>query len=672
MISKKIQKILSGIIIATYLVFYCAPMGLCVSNIPMVKAGVQQPALRGENQSASIKLESEVILSKKNPKISLSLRDSDVQQVLRMLADKAGLNIIFHSSVPSATDKSGLAMPALAPLSGTTNANSPQPATQNQQTAQNNNNNNNDNTNEDNIADAVSPKVTLDLVNVPLNDAFRMITQVSGLVYYLDNNTIVVMSAKASKKLNFTKKEMMTIPVNYVNAGALAEFLNKNIFQKNKPGLTNSQVAVTNPNKNEILIFGTKNDYLMAKKIVAQFDTKPLEQTFAVNHTTPKEMATLICTTLFNYEAPSTNDSAAASTNASLSLGEVVLACRDKKKINIEESAADSNTNQSSSNNSSDSSSSNKNDLYSINNNGLSVLYNSQKGTISVVGGSAQQLSMIKEFIVNNDKKQPQAYLEISIIELNETGSKEFNNTWNIYSGFFSGTFNGETKTSSNYPSIMYGYDQNGLPVSKYTGPGTITYAIDYLIKNEKGRVLANPKIVITNGQTSKIDLSSDYVKTVASQIITNSTSGTPSVQRTYTIGADEGIMVEMTPFISPDGYVTMNIKPSYSTEKGPIREPNAIDPTIIDTVGTLLQRRNLDLKNIRIKDGETFVIGGMMRETETKSISKFPLLGDLPGIGMFFRNSKTEREKNELVIMITPKIIKDSEDIVTNPNTAL
>ena len=85
-----------------------------------------------------------------------------------------------------------------------------------------------------------------------------------------------------------------------------------------------------------------------------------------------------------------------------------------------------------------------------------------------------------------------------------------------------------------------------------------------------------------------------------------------------------------------------------------------------------MLQRRNLDLKSVRIKDGETLVIGGMIREDEQKDISKIPVLGDLPGVGVLFRNTNTTKSKQELVIMITPKIIKDTEDVVTNSDATL
>lgn len=729
MVNTRMKKVLSSIIITMFMFVHAAPMGLCITpSVKQVQANDQKPLLRSAVSSDSYKLEGDIPISNKNPKISLSLRDSDVEQVLRMLADKAGRNIIFHSSVAKSQSGNN------SPDNNQSNTNQQSSA----QTSEDQQNNNQPGDNpalsglkkEMQSAITVRPTsqnaktggrtITLDLVNVPLNDAFKMITQVADLTYYVDNNTIIVASATEAQKLNLSKQEMMIIPVKYVRAAALADFLNKNVFSLNKPGLSNAQIAITNPANNEILIFGTKNDYLMAKKIVAQFDKKPLEETFTVNHTTPKEMAHLICSVLLNYKETElmkqnantldTSTSAAGgygSTSGNLKnvvLGSGILACQDDNRSALTPVMASSTSPlngmiNSGSNNvantntglSSASANSLVYNLASINNSGVSITYLPQKGAIIAMGGSPQQMELIKNFIAENDKKQPQALLEVSIVELTENGSKELDNTWNIWSGFFSGTFNGTTTSNSSYPTFLTGdsYAVNSssttsttasgvttttsTPVTnyigRYSGPLTVTYAINYLIKNGKGRILANPKIVITNGESSNIDLTSDYVASVTPTVTVS--NGTTIVTKSYLINKDMGINVSILPFISPDGYVNLNIKPNYSTQKGdPVTDKDSLGNTYV--AATLLQRRNLDLKNIRIKDGETFVIGGLMRDSESQTISKFPVLGDLPGVGAFFRNTRTDKEKSELVIMLTPKIVKDSEDVVSTPNVAL
>ena len=145
------------------------------------------------------------------------------------------------------------------------------------------------------------------------------------------------------------------------------------------------------------------------------------------------------------------------------------------------------------------------------------------------------------------------------------------------------------------------------------------------------------------------------------------SSSGSAQVQKEYEISDDNGIKITISPFISPDGYVTLDIKPEYKTIASQIYTTGETGDQ--ELAVTLLQRRDLDLKGVRIKDGETLVIGGMIQETETKTVSKIPFLGDIPVIGMFFRSTSTAKEKTEMVIMLTPQIIIDTEDAIVDDN---
>ena len=148
-----------------------------------MKASVTKPVLRTDYKSTDmIDLSGDVNLRNGNQTISISLRDSDLKPALRMIADKAGLNIIFHSSVEG--------------------------------------------------------QVTLDLVNVTLNDAFKMIMQACDLSYVIQDGTLIVLSKDASLESDISKQNMMTIPVKYADATKVADFLNSNVFSTNRPGLS--------------------------------------------------------------------------------------------------------------------------------------------------------------------------------------------------------------------------------------------------------------------------------------------------------------------------------------------------------------------------------------------------------------------------------------------------
>ena len=623
MVYSNIKRVFASALLVSFLT---TPV-LAVSENNMDLVPVSTPSLTSMNLSGFVNLK------QSNEKITLSLRDSDVKQVLRMFADKAGLNIIFHESVDG--------------------------------------------------------KVTLDLVNTPINEAFGLILQIAGLNYYKQGNVMIIMKSDSPANAVYSKQEMMIFPIKYVSAQKIADFLNKNVFGMKKLGLSSVEAATVNSATNELIVFGMPSDAPIVQKVVEQFDKEPFTKTFAVNHTTPAEMADMICNLLLpsrgiegksGKKGVATGGAAAlSSASSSLKLGEGVVACSISTSANVQGIAP-----------------------FDLQN--LSVAYLPQRGTITLMGGSEAQANMIENFIKANDVKQPQAFLEVSIVELNEQGSKEFQNQWQLQTKAWGFHFDG-SDTSGGRPGSLRGnmfettrymwdnYDPEnpgaaGYPYKdkdgKWVLPNQIaqtyhalmptsthvSWTMNYLIENRKGRVLANPKIMITNGQESVIDLTQDYVEKVTSEYLTSTTAGvgvaTGAAQRNYTIGSDLGIKVTLTPFISPEGYVTMNIVPEYSTVASEVRTQSEVTGQT-DLAATLLSRRNLDLKNVRIKDGETLIIGGLIQENEQKVVSKIPFFGDIPGIGVLFRSTSTTKTKSELVIMITPKILNDGDGAVTD-----
>ena len=174
---------------------------------------------------------------------------------------------------------------------------------------------------------------------------------------------------------------------------------------------------------------------------------------------------------------------------------------------------------------------------------------------------------------------------------------------------------------------------------------------------------MQKPTIIITNGSKSEIDLTKDYVEKVDSQVSESTFSETPVISRTYKIGKDNGMKIDVTPFISPDGYVTMDVNLNYSTPYDSVYEYDDLGDQV--KAGTLLERRNMKLKGVRVKNGETLVLGGLIVENDTNSVQKIPLLGDIPYLGVFFRNTKTYKDKSEMVILMTPRVLEEAEDMV-------
>ena len=105
---------------------------------------------------------------------------------------------------------------------------------------------------------------------------------------------------------------------------------------------------------------------------------------------------------------------------------------------------------------------------------------------------------------------------------------------------------------------------------------------------------------------------------------------------------------------IDDNGFVTFSLSPEISAPVGREQVGNCGDITIIND-------RSLDTGKIRVRDGQTLILTGVISDTDRQIVTKWPILGDLPLIGQFFRNSGGERSKSELVILVTPRIINDS-----------
>ena len=178
-------------------------------------------------------------------------------------------------------------------------------------------------------------------------------------------------------------------------------------------------------------------------------------------------------------------------------------------------------------------------------------------------------------------------------------------------------------------------------------GGGSSTGALDdYSIDSPIGRKRANEGVVrVGTNVITQYDVNNAANSAGASNIITCE----PTLS---TAGLVLGARVEK---IDDNGFVTFALSPSVSavTDREPVLGCGNID---------ILSIRRLDTGALRVRDGQTLIMTGVISDFDRAEVSKWPILGDIPLIGSLFRSSGNRREKRELVIMVTPKIINDVE----------
>jgi type IV pilus assembly protein PilQ len=165
-------------------------------------------------------------------------------------------------------------------------------------------------------------------------------------------------------------------------------------------------------------------------------------------------------------------------------------------------------------------------------------------------------------------------------------------------------------------------------------------------------KILTDPTMVVQEGETARLSLTQEIDQPGVFQQVNPDTGVVELFAQPGRIG-DAGLTLNVSVSrIDDNGFVTMNIIPSVSAPTG-----------TSNTGGTLLSTRTLQSGTIRIRDGQTLILSGIIQDIDRSFVSKIPILGDLPLIGSLFRSTQRENRRQEVIVLVTPQILDDSEN---------
>ena len=277
-------------------------------------------------------------------------------------------------------------------------------------------------------------------------------------------------------------------------------------------------------------------------------------------------------------------------------------------------------------------------------------------GNRLVIVTSPRVIAEIEEIVRVIDVPAQQVMLEARIVEVSTDAAKKLGIDWDMISRQAIVIQEGRpagTSTRGGLPDSINWYQGTGgvkgLFKSKDAwwreGYGWAT-ALDLMIHDGNARVLANPKIATLNGREASMLVGSRIPFVVSGTVF----SGGGAAQ-TQTIQREEvGIKLSITPTINSDGFITTIIKPEVSSVVGFTGPDNSLP---------IISTRQAST-TVRLKDGNSVIIGGLLSEERTKNVTKLPLLGDIPGLGLLFQHQNTTLTKKDLVIEVTPHILPE------------
>lgn len=293
------------------------------------------------------------------------------------------------------------------------------------------------------------------------------------------------------------------------------------------------------------------------------------------------------------------------------------------------------------------------------------VMIDESENTISFYG-TLKQYEQIKNFLQEQDKPQKQVSLEAKVTAIQKDAAKDLGVSWEwsklpqspeheiTYDTVKHTVINedGSKEEITDYLPVdevtrKWNDDENipgvirfGKGVDGY--PYEFYYAakIDALISDGKANILARPNITTIQGKEAVINIGSEVpVPTVST---TNSTTTTSIKYR------EAGIILKCTPRVNEDGIITVKVHTEVSS-------PMYVE----DMKAYRFQKRSADTI-VRLKDGQTMVIGGLIGSDEAKQMSKVPFLGDIPILGNLFKHIQKSKSDTEVMIFLTAHEVND------------
>ncbi|MBX3361314.1 MAG: hypothetical protein KF705_07745 [Phycisphaeraceae bacterium] len=255
-----------------------------------------------------------------------------------------------------------------------------------------------------------------------------------------------------------------------------------------------------------------------------------------------------------------------------------------------------------------------------------------------VVSTSPRYAEIVQSIIEELDAAPPQVMIQVLLAEVTLDASRQW----------------GMDSTAGPFGGNMWQFGALGAGAGVATALGVANLSISsndfsVLIRalevQGKLEVLSRPQVTVNNNERALIQVGEDIAIVTGVERLDNGNTRSDVERR------DVGIILNVTPSISADGFVRLEIAPEISSVSQRTTQISE------DFEAPIITTRKVDTV-VTVKDGQTVVIGGLIQNTQEDRRTKVPLLGDIPIIGNAFRSTQVENIKTELLVILTPKVV--------------
>ncbi|PMB44061.1 general secretion pathway protein GspD [Fischerella thermalis CCMEE 5330] len=192
---------------------------------------------------------------------------------------------------------------------------------------------------------------------------------------------------------------------------------------------------------------------------------------------------------------------------------------------------------------------------------------------------------------------------------------------------------------------------------SLYQFPKRFLLSLQSQVQSGNAKILTDPTLIVQEGQSANVNLTQEVVGNLKREITRGDGTSTETVTaEKANVGLTLAVKIDR---IDDNGFVSLSVAPT-------VKAPQAPANINLGTGGSqqifLVSERSLNSGLIRLRDGQTLILSGIIQDTDRATVSKLPILGDLPLIGSLFRRTSKQNQRNEVIVLLTPQIMDDSE----------
>lgn len=296
---------------------------------------------------------------------------------------------------------------------------------------------------------------------------------------------------------------------------------------------------------------------------------------------------------------------------------------------------------------------------------GLQVIGDERTNSLTLIG-TPRQIEIATAQMTQLDLRRRQVAINLRVIDVNLNAIDAFGTSFSFGVGDTSlvqtgglglVNFGGRAPASTNVAPT-----QVGRALAPLFGSLPFSVASQFLaqlqavVTNGQAKIVTDPTLVVQEGQTAAVQLTQEVVTNIITE---REITDAGTIQTTTFEKEDAGLNLQVQiARIDDNGFVNLAVAPSISAPT---------DTFQVGDQGTaiLLAKRQLTSGQIRVRDGQTLVLSGIIQESDRVTTSKVPILGDIPILGALFRSTNRSNERRELIVLLTPQIIDDSDSSV-------